>query len=82
MICSHCAKFTGKPQCPVSDIDQECTIFAGVMYLGAANINAPKSEKEIMRNMIELNASASSDDSPVGMRVSVSIPLCSQGLVV
>lgn len=71
----------------VSDIDQDCTIFAGVTYLGAATINAPKSEVEILRNMGELNASstaggASNSGGSVGMKVSVSIPICSEGLVV
>lgn len=71
----------------MSDIDQDCTIFAGVTYLGAATINAPKSEVEILRNMAELNASstaggASNSGGNVGMKVSVSIPICSEGLVV
>ncbi|XP_059620211.1 rab GTPase-activating protein 1-like isoform X2 [Phlebotomus argentipes] len=62
----------------VSEIDQDCTIFSGVTYLGAANINAPKSETEIHRNMSELNNISNS----VGLKVSVSIPTCSEGLVV
>lgn len=64
----------------VSDIDQDCTIFAGVTYLGAATINAPKSKVEIQRNMAELNATAAAADH--GMKVSVSIPSCSEGVVV
>lgn len=68
------------PCVSVSDIDQDCTIFAGVTYLGAATINAPKSEVEILRNMAELNASSTA--TGVGMKVSVSIPICSEGLVV
>lgn len=63
---------------PVSQIDQECTIFSGVTYLGAGNINAPKSNMELQRKMSEMNQS--SDD--VGLRVSVSIPNCSDGFVV
>lgn len=59
----------------VSDIDQDCTIFSGVTYLGAAAINAPKSKNEIHRNMSELN------DNSVGLEVSVSIPSCPEGLV-
>uniref|UniRef100_A0A1L8DVR7 Putative ypt/rab gtpase activating protein n=1 Tax=Nyssomyia neivai TaxID=330878 RepID=A0A1L8DVR7_9DIPT len=62
----------------MSEIDQDCTIFSGVTYLGAANINAPKSETEIHRNMSELN----NISNAVGLKVSVSIPTCSDGLVV
>ena len=62
----------------VSDIDQGCTIFAGITYLGAANINAPKSEQEIQRNMSELN----SETISAGLKVSVSIPMTSDGLIV
>lgn len=64
----------------MSDIDQDCTIFSGITYLGAATINAPKSEVEIHRNMSELNSI--SDPSSVGLKVSVSVPSCSEGLVV
>ncbi|XP_044261828.1 rab GTPase-activating protein 1-like isoform X1 [Tribolium madens] len=62
----------------VSDIDQDCTIFAGVTYLGAAAINAPKSEAEIQRNMTILNEQSSEQ----GIKVSVSVPCSSQGFVV
>lgn len=62
----------------MSDIDQDCTVFAGVTYLGAATINAPKSETEIHRNMTELNAISDA----VGLKISVSIPSCSEGHVV
>ncbi|XP_013112093.1 rab GTPase-activating protein 1-like [Stomoxys calcitrans] len=62
----------------VSDIDQGCTIFSGVTYLGAANINAPKSESDVYRIMSELNNGTSSN----GLKISISIPNCSDGLVV
>ncbi|CAH0552956.1 unnamed protein product, partial [Brassicogethes aeneus] len=62
----------------VSDVDQECTIFSGVTYLGAAAINAPKSEAEIQRNMAILNEQS----SELGIKVSVSVPSMSQGFVV
>ncbi|KAH8235146.1 hypothetical protein KR032_009253 [Drosophila birchii] len=62
----------------VSEIDQGCTIFSGVTYLGAANINAPKSEGEVYRIMGELNSGSKS----VGLKITVSIPNCSDGLVV
>lgn len=57
---------------------QECTIFAGVTYLGAAAINAPKSEGEIQRNMTILNEQSVEQ----GIKVSVSVPSSSQGFVV
>lgn len=62
----------------VSDVDQDCTIFSGITYLGAAQINAPKSEAEIHRNMAILNEQSVEQ----GIKVSVSVPLSSQGLVV
>lgn len=62
----------------VSDVDQECTIFSGVTYLGAAAINAPKSEGEIQRNMAILNEQSTDQ----GIKISVSVPSSSQGLVV
>ncbi|XP_073843236.1 GTPase activating protein and centrosome-associated isoform X2 [Musca autumnalis] len=62
----------------VSEIDQGCTIFSGVTYLGAANINAPKSETDVYRIMSELNSGTSVD----GLKISISIPNCSDGLVV
>ncbi|XP_068141975.1 rab GTPase-activating protein 1-like [Drosophila tropicalis] len=63
----------------ISEIDQGCTIFSGVTYLGAANINAPKSETEVYRIMSELN---SGSQQVVGLKITVSIPNCSDGLVV
>ncbi|XP_053683418.1 rab GTPase-activating protein 1-like isoform X2 [Sabethes cyaneus] len=65
----------------LSDIDQECTIFSGVSYLGATGIKTPKSEKEILQKVAEMNATHSTQ-SPLGMKVSVSIPTRSEGLVV
>ncbi|XP_061389224.1 rab GTPase-activating protein 1-like [Musca vetustissima] len=62
----------------ISEIDQGCTIFSGVTYLGAANINAPKSETDVYRIMSELNSGTSTD----GLKISISIPNCSDGLVV
>ncbi|XP_013183396.1 rab GTPase-activating protein 1-like isoform X2 [Amyelois transitella] len=63
----------------VSDVDQECTVFSGVSYLGAQNIGDPKSESDIQRIMKELSSMPESRD---GIAVSISIPVCSQGLVV
>ncbi|CAK1548163.1 unnamed protein product [Leptosia nina] len=64
---------------PVSDVDQECTVFCGVSYLGAQNIADPKSETDIQRIMKELSSMPENRD---GIAVSISIPVCSQGLVV
>lgn len=62
----------------MSDVQQECTIFSGVTYLGAAAINAPKSEAEIQRNMVILNEQSSEQ----GIKVAVSVPITSDGIVV
>lgn len=63
----------------VSDVDQECTVFSGVSYLGAQNIADPKAEGDIQRIMQELCSMPESRD---GIAVSISIPVCSQGMVV
>lgn len=63
----------------VSDVDQDCTVFCGVSYLGAQNIADPKSEQDIQRIMQELSSMPENRD---GIAVSISIPVCSQGLVV
>lgn len=63
-----------------SEIDQDYTIFSSVTYLGAAIINAPNSDIEILRNICELNST--SDISTVGVKISISIPLCAEGIVV
>ncbi|KAK7066764.1 Rab GTPase-activating protein 1 [Halocaridina rubra] len=54
------------------------TIFNRVMYLGAASINAPRSEAEIQRNMHILNAQAQEQ----ALEVSVSVPSNSEGCVI
>lgn len=63
----------------LAHVQQECTIFNGVTYLGSATINAPKSECEIQRNMNILNAEQSLN---LVIKVSVSVPSSSQGSVV
>lgn len=62
----------------ISEIDQECTIFCGVSYLGAISVSNPKSEAEIKLKITELNALA--PDS--GVAVSISIPNGPGGVVV
>uniref|UniRef100_A0A146LJE7 Rab GTPase-activating protein 1 n=2 Tax=Lygus hesperus TaxID=30085 RepID=A0A146LJE7_LYGHE len=61
----------------ICDVLQDCTIFNGVTYLGTVTVNAPKSETEIQRNMVDLN-----EQIVEGIKVSVSIPSCSDGSVV
>lgn len=61
------------------DVLQDCTIFGGISYLGAASINAPKSETEIHRNMAILNEQSANQEA---IKVSVSVPSCSEGCVV
>ncbi|XP_063972215.1 rab GTPase-activating protein 1-like isoform X2 [Diachasmimorpha longicaudata] len=63
----------------MADFHQDCTIFNGVTYLGAAAINAPKSEAEIQRNMAILSAEQTVN---LEIKVSVSVPSSSQGSVV
>ncbi|XP_054272121.1 rab GTPase-activating protein 1-like isoform X2 [Macrosteles quadrilineatus] len=63
----------------MGDLNQDCTIFNGISYLGSASVNAPKSETETHRNMAILNAQ--SQDQEV-IKVSVSVPSCSDGCVV
>lgn len=63
----------------LADVQQDCTIFNGVTYLGAANINAPKSEIEIQKNMAILSAEQTQN---LEIKVSVSVPSSSHGSVV
>ncbi|KAL0275484.1 UNVERIFIED_CONTAM: hypothetical protein PYX00_003316 [Menopon gallinae] len=60
------------------DVQQECTNFSGVCYLGSAKISAPRSEAEIQRNMAILNEQSSEQT----IRVSISVPSSSEGIVV
>ncbi|XP_049297656.1 rab GTPase-activating protein 1 isoform X1 [Anopheles funestus] len=86
------AAAAGETDDELSDIDQDCTIFSGVTYLGASRINAPKSEREILQKVTEMNgggvggvggsSTGTGSDSPLGLKVSVSVPTCSEGLVV
>lgn len=57
------------------------TIFNRVTYLGAASINAPRSEAEIQRNMAILNAQAQEQAQEQALEVSVSVPSNSEGYV-
>lgn len=57
---------------------QDYTKFDAVTYLGAAQINAPKSEAEIQRNM-KILAEQSLHSVPI--KVSLLVPSCSSGSV-
>lgn len=65
------------------EIDQEYkndgnfTIFGNILYLGSANIQLPKSESEILRQINELNTSS----GHAGVKVKISIPNCCDGQV-
>ena len=58
-------------------LEDHCT-FHRVQYLGAASINAPRSETEIQRNMAILNAEEASRQA---IAVSVAVPTTPQGSV-
>lgn len=57
--------------------DGNFTIFSNVLYLGSANIQLPKSESEILRQINEMNLSSEN----VGVKVKISIPNCCDGQV-
>ncbi len=74
---------------PVSDLtsdigthspSEDATLFDRVSYLGVANINAPRSKVEILRNMMVLNQEKSADGEAVD--VSIKIPHLCTGTVV
>lgn len=62
----------------ISDIDQECTVFSGVTYLGIISISSPKSETEVKAKIAELNAL----NPLAGISVSISVPSGPEGVVV
>ncbi|KAK3926524.1 Rab GTPase-activating protein 1 [Frankliniella fusca] len=61
----------------VPDVKQNGTIFSGIVSLGKANINAPRSEQEILRNMKILNR----EQGNAVIKVSLSVPNTSDGFV-
>ncbi|XP_034235145.1 rab GTPase-activating protein 1-like isoform X2 [Thrips palmi] len=61
----------------VPDVQQNGTTFSGVVSLGKANINAPRSEAEILRNMSILNNAQGLEM----IKVSLSVPNTSDGFV-
>lgn len=61
----------------VPDVQQNGTTFSGVVSLGKANINAPRSEAEILRNMAILN----NEQGVEVIKVSLSVPNTSDGFV-
>ncbi|KAG8276675.1 hypothetical protein J6590_060398 [Homalodisca vitripennis] len=63
----------------IEDVSQDCTIFNGISYLGSASVNAPKSQTETNLNMAILNEQSHNQEV---IKVSVSVPSCSDGSVV
>lgn len=61
----------------VPDVKQNGTTFSGVVSLGKANINAPRSENEILQNMAILNKAQGQEV----IKVSLSVPNSSDGFV-
>ncbi|KAJ1520718.1 hypothetical protein ONE63_003815 [Megalurothrips usitatus] len=61
----------------VPDVQQNGTTFSGVVSLGKANINAPRSGSEILQNMAILNNAQGNEV----IKVSLSVPDSSDGYV-
>ena len=57
-------------------LESDSTIFTGVTYLGAAAVNAPKSDAEIYRNMAVFN-----EESSMAIPITLSVPSNSEGIV-
>ncbi|XP_015930065.1 rab GTPase-activating protein 1 [Parasteatoda tepidariorum] len=57
--------------------DTDCSLFPHITYLGCAVINAPRSEKEIQRNMAILNEQALDQ----AIEITLSVPSHSEGSV-
>lgn len=57
---------------------QKGTMFDGISYLGSASITHPKDKTEILRIMAILNGERVADHD---MKISVSIPISSDGAV-
>ncbi|ESO11320.1 hypothetical protein HELRODRAFT_91542, partial [Helobdella robusta] len=56
--------------------DDDTTLFTGMIYLGCAIVNAPRSELEVNRNMVILN-----NQSNQAVQVTLAVPSHSQGAV-
>ena len=54
----------------------EVVLYNGVTYLGAASVNAPRSEVEINRNLIVLN-----ENCATPIPITLSVPTNSEGIV-
>jgi Rab GTPase-activating protein 1 len=57
-------------------LDDDTTVFTGVIYLGSAVVDAPRSQTEINRNMAILNG-----QHGMAIPVSLSVPGHSEGIV-
>ncbi len=65
----------GPPLSPMDD-EEGTLVYTGVMYLGSATVNAPRSETEISRNMAVLN-----EQTQEVIPVKLSVPATSEGIV-
>jgi hypothetical protein len=76
----ECFLFVVVPSVPDMEesvvLDSDATVFAGVTYLGAAAVNAPKSDSEIYRNMEVFN-----DQTQMAVPITLSVPSNSEGSV-
>ena len=58
-------------------LDKICTLFSRIIYLGAASVNAPKSEMEATKKMTILKQQQSQN----AIEIVLSVPRTSEGSV-
>lgn len=71
---------TGSPQLApltIPPLEKTCVLFSGIIYLGSATVNAPKSEMEVARNMSILRE----QESHTAINIILSVPRTSEGSV-
>lgn len=61
----------------INPLEKTCTLFNGIVYLGSATVNAPKSELEVARNMTILRE----QESQTAIKIVLSVPRTSEGSV-
>ncbi|XP_071820246.1 rab GTPase-activating protein 1-like isoform X2 [Apostichopus japonicus] len=61
----------------INPLEKTCTLFSGIVYLGSATVNAPKSELEVARNMTILRE----QESQTAIKIVLSVPRTSEGSV-
>ncbi|XP_033105176.1 rab GTPase-activating protein 1-like isoform X3 [Anneissia japonica] len=65
------------PSSKTVPLENDCTLFNRIVYLGAATVDAPKSEEEATRNMTILKAQQSQNS----IQIILSVPGTSEGAV-